>query len=52
MKKINAKYSLSFKDFLADIDNIEKIEIPENYILVENGYTKKKTKVQKSKQER
>ena len=52
MKKISPKYNLSFDEFLDSIDNIEKIEIPENYMLVENGYTKEKSKKQKSKQKR
>ena len=38
----------TFEEFLNKIDNMEYIEIPENYIMVDNGYSKKKTKVKKS----
>lgn len=49
MKKINPKYSLTFNEFLDSIDNIKEIEIPKNYMLVKDGYTKKDAKVKKSK---
>ena len=48
-EKINAKYLMSFDKFLAEIDNIEEIEIPENYIMIEHGYTKKKSKKPKTR---
>jgi hypothetical protein len=43
-KKINAKYLMSFDDFVNRIDNIKNIEIPKNYIMIEHGHTKKESK--------
>jgi|TARA_R100000081_G_scaffold63313_1_gene32084 hypothetical protein len=47
-----AKYHMSFDDFISKIDNIEEIEIPKNYMIIEHGHTKQKSKKQKSKQKR
>ncbi len=44
-----AKYHLSFDDFISKIDKIEQIEIPKNYIMIEHGFTKQKSKKQKAK---
>ena len=49
ISKVNdKKFMFTFEEFLNKIDNMEYIEIPENYIMVDNGYSKKKTKVKKS----
>lgn len=44
-----AKYHLSFDDFISKIDKIEQIEIPKNYMMIEHGFTKQKSKKQKAK---
>jgi len=44
-----AKYLMSFEDFISSIDKIEKIEIPKDYIMIEHGHTKKKSKKQKAR---
>jgi len=43
---------MSFDDFLAEIDNLENIKVPKNYIMIEHGYTKKKSKKQNTKSKR
>jgi len=49
ISRVNDKrFIFTFEDFLNKIDNIEYIEIPENYIMVDSGYSKKKTTVKKS----
>jgi hypothetical protein len=44
-----AKYLMSFEDFISKIDKIEEIEIPKDYIMIEHGYTKEKSKKQKTR---
>ena len=44
-----SKYHLSFDDFISKIDKIEQIEIPKNYMMIEHGFTKQKSKKQKAK---
>lgn len=48
-KKITDKYLMTFDEFVNRIDNIKNIEIPKNYIMIENGHTKKQSKKSKTK---
>ncbi len=44
-----AKYRMSFDDFISEINKIEQIDIPKNYIMIEHGHKKKKSQKQKAR---